>query len=187
MAELASPNRPLFWGELAASEHCVQIYTDDSTFLDALHDFVAGGLVRDESVVVILTPRHRQGLEERLAFSRLRAAGAGRYIPLDAEETLARFMVGAWPDDCRFERVVTAILNDARRDTRGVRAFGEMVAVLWAQGHHAATARLEYLWSDFVRRHEFPLVCAYPRVGFTEDPAAAILSVCAAHSRVIPG
>jgi hypothetical protein len=32
-----------FWGEIAPSEHLVQIYESDSAFTDTLEGFVAGG------------------------------------------------------------------------------------------------------------------------------------------------
>ena len=33
-------------------------------------------------------------------------------------------------------------------DVRASSAFGEMVALLWAEGNHAAAIRLEELWND---------------------------------------
>src|SRR5688500_19228341 len=52
---------------------------------------------------------------------------------------------------------------------RSVRAFGEMVAVLWANGHNGATVRLEHLWHAFCQSEAFSLFCAYPKTGFTQD------------------
>jgi len=68
-----------------------------------------------------------------------------------------------------------------------VRAFGEMVAILWAQGHAAATVRLEHLWSKLCENERLPLFCAYPRAGFTTDQASGLRDLCAAHSRVFYG
>jgi hypothetical protein len=66
-----------------------------------------------------------------------------------------------------------------------VRAFGEMVALLWAQGHCGATVRLEYLWSRFCDQQGFSLLCAYPKSGFTSDAADSIRQICDAHSHVV--
>jgi len=66
-----------------------------------------------------------------------------------------------------------------------VRAFGEMVAILWAQGNSGATVRLEHLWQDLCQEQNLALFCAYPRCGFTLDSAQSIEDICAAHSRVI--
>jgi hypothetical protein len=93
--------------------------------------------------------------------------------------------MNGWPDEYLFEQTVTELLSRAGRNDRRVRAFGEMVAVLWAQGLSGATVRLEHLWQSFCQAHAFSLFCAYSRSGFTQDAEASIQEICAAHSRVI--
>src|SRR5258707_7134750 len=67
-------------------------------------------------------------------------------------------------------------------------AFGEMVALLWAEGNIDAAIRLEQLWNDLARRHAFSLHCAYPITGFHDKThAAPFLKICSEHSAVIPG
>ena len=95
-------------------------------------------------------------------------------------------MVDGWPDDAAFLEVVTGLLTRARGDGgRRVRAFGEMVAVLWAEGYCGATVRLEYLWQNLCRQEAFSLFCAYPKSGFTGDMTVSLQNICAAHSRVL--
>jgi hypothetical protein len=65
-----------------------------------------------------------------------------------------------------------------------MRAFGEMVALLWAQGHNAATLRLEQLWNELIGQEALALFCAYPRIGATRDLTEVLAEVCAAHSKV---
>ena len=178
----------IFWGEISPCEHFVQIYKDDAVFLDALEGFVAGGLRAGEGVVVIATPAHLAGLERRLL-----AAGVDvklatlqdQYIALDAKRTLAKFMVRGWPDDVLFDRVVTDLLRRAGQGGRRVRAFGEMVALLWDEGHTGATVRLEHLWHRMCHERGFSLFCAYPRIGFTQGADLSIKEICAAHSKVV--
>ena len=68
-----------------------------------------------------------------------------------------------------------------------VRVFGEMVALLWAAGHGDATLQLEALWHDLTKTYAFTLLCAYPIRGFVQGAhAQQFLTVCAAHSHVIP-
>ena len=184
----------VFWGEISPCEHLVQIYDDDVRFLRALHGFVAGGIEAGEAVVVIATAEHLRALGERLADGGVdptRAAAEGLYIPLDAEEALARFMVDGWPDERLFEQFVTGLLVQAGAGPGGtgrrVRAFGEMVALLWQQGHCGATVRLEHLWHRLCVRQAFALFCAYPRAGFTQSADTSIKEICAAHSRVVQG
>ena len=83
---------------------------------------------------------------------------------LDAAETLQRFMVNRTPDRTLFEQTLAPIF--ARCGGVRLRAFGEMVASLWAEGNHHAALRLEALWNDHGLSHHFALLCAYPVQGF---------------------
>jgi hypothetical protein len=183
-------NPDVFWGEIRPCEHFVQIYDEDDVFMDTLEGFVAGGLQGGDAVIVIATTAHLKTLHQRLR-ARGIDLGAARvkdqFISPNAEVTLARFMVDGWPDEQRFREVVRELLERAQKGGRRVRAFGEMVALLWAQGMNGATVRLEHLWEDFCNKEGFSLFCAYPKSGFTGDAASSIHEICAAHSRVVYG
>jgi len=187
---VAGVQRDAFWGELAPCDHLVQIYGDETPFMETLERFVGDGLVAGEATVVIATASHLTWLE-----SRLREAGhdvtAARdddqFIALDAASTLAEFMVDGWPDDERFFDVIGSTITRAKRGGRAVRAFGEMVALLWAQGHNRATLRLEQLWNEMIREQSLAVFCAYPRIGATRDLTESLADVCAAHSKVCMG
>ena len=177
----------VFWGEISPCDHMVQIYEEDVAFLDALEGFIGGGLRKGEAAVVIATPGHINSLGTRLRSQGIdvNALPKDQFIALDAEQTLVKFMRGGWPDDDLFAECVHGILRRARAQGRPVRAFGEMVALLWAQGHSGATVRLEHLWHGLCRTEAFSLLCAYPRSGFTQDASASIQEICAAHSKVV--
>lgn len=178
----------IFWGEISPCDHLVQIYEDEAGFLDSLEKFVCDGLDRGESVILIATPQHLGGLEERLVSKGVSlhiARAQNRYVTIEAEQALSRFLVDGWPDEERFRSFVTELLLKARAEGRRVRAFGEMVALLWAQGHSGATVRLEHLWNTFCQQEAFCLFCAYPKSGFTQDAEASLREICEAHSRVM--
>lgn len=191
VTRLANVRTESFWGELAPCEHSMQIYESDAAFMDALEGYVASGLRRGESVILISTASHLHELEKRLRaswFDLDRARWEDRYIALLARETLSRFMVDGMPDEALFRGVVGGILDRARgAEGRKVRAIGEMVASLWADGNHAAAIALEGLWNKVQSREIFPLFCAYPRQGFKGDASASLRALCDAHSRIIPG
>jgi hypothetical protein len=173
---------------MAPTDHLCQIYGDDAAFLDALEGYVGGGLRCGESVIVIATQAHLDSLEDRLVSLGVdidAARSEDRFIALNAEVTLDRFMVNGWPDEQRFSDTVSGIIGRARSDGRKVRAFGEMVAVLWARGPYAATVRLEHLWNKLLESERFPLFCAYPKAGFTKGASESITELQRAHSKVI--
>jgi hypothetical protein len=177
-----------FWGEMAPCEHLVQIYENHPVFLDSLEGFLAGGLAAGDGVIVIATSDHLAALDARLekqGFNLDAARSQDHYIALDAEETLSKFMVSGWPDEDLFEQLVSQLIARARGNGRRVRAFGEMVAVLWAGGHNGATVRLEHLWHAICQKEAFSLFCAYPKIGFTQDAESSLKDICAAHSRVL--
>jgi MEDS: MEthanogen/methylotroph, DcmR Sensory domain len=179
----------VFWGEIAPTEHVCQIYGDETIFMDALEGFIGSGLRAGDSVIVIATAGHLHALEQRLRGNWLdldRARWEDRYIALLAQETLGKFMVNGLPDEELFKTTVNGLITRARGNGRKVRAFGEMAAILWAEGNAGATVRLEHLWNKLQADQQFPLFCAYPRAGFTRDAAVSIKTICDTHSKVIP-
>jgi hypothetical protein len=180
----------VFWGELAPTEHLVHLYENESAFFQMLEGFVAGGLSAGEAVIVIATQAHRDALNQRLRqnqFDLQSLRAGGRYLDLSAENCLATFMKDGWPDVERFNKTIGGVINQVKVPGRRIRAFGEMVALLWADGHAGATVQLEHLWNEFRRHQNFPLFCAYPKAGFTVDANESLETICAAHTKVIHG
>lgn len=181
----------VFWGEIAPSDHLVQIYENDEVILSSLEGFVKSGLDAGESVIVIATPDHLRALNERLLKLGLHLETLKKdslYIPLDAHETLAKFMRSGWPDNELFFKTVNEVITAGRGQTnRKVRAYGEMVAILWGQGYNGATVHLEHLWNKFCETEVFCLFCAYPKTGFTQDPEQSIKHICSAHTKMVSG
>ena len=178
------------WRTMGESAHFVQFYEADAALLDAVSEYVGAGLRAGETGIVIATEAHRAGLEERLRAAGLdldAARTGGHYVALDAAETLARFTVDGGPDPGRFAEVVGTLVAGAAEGGRRVRAFGEMVALLAAEGDHAAAVRLEALWNGLQRVHQFSLFCAYPMTSLgREGLASAFDDVCTEHAGVIP-
>ena len=164
------------WGAIPEAEHFVQVYRDESALLRSLVAFVGAGFVAGESAVVIATAAHRSSLSMWL-----RAEGHD----LDALEAAGRYTVRDSPDPERFRATIQEALASARRDGRRVRAFGEMVALLWTQGRGASTLQLERLWDDFCKAEGITLFCAYPCIGATRDLGESLAEVCSVHSRVL--
>jgi signal transduction histidine kinase/ActR/RegA family two-component response regulator len=178
------------WSHMGESEHFVQFYETDLFLLNVVAGFIGTGIRGGEGCVVVGTKAHLDVLGERLQASGIDVAAvgaSGQYVSLDATGTLAEFMVDGSPDPVRFGRVIGGIIAQTAERYGRVRAFGEMVALLWAEGNRAAAIRLEELWNDLQSTHPFVLFCAYPMNGFNGEGLAEPLgAVCATHSRVIP-
>jgi len=189
-AEERNPKRPGI--EVGRRDHTVQFYQDDAFFIDGLSRYIGSAIVAGESAVVIATPGHRNALSRILQSRGLDMSNAidhGRYIALDAAGTLAKFMHGGWPDPELFKETISPVLARASiaAQRRPISAFGEMVAVLCAQGNAEAAVRLEQLWNEVAEGYSLSLLCAYPMSGFDREHHGDALSrICAEHSHVIP-
>ncbi|MFO1534135.1 MAG: ATP-binding protein, partial [Thermoplasmatota archaeon] len=151
--------------------HEVQLYETDAYLVERITRFC----LQDPSagILVIATSEHRAALAPRLP------SGA---TLLDAEATLAAFLVGGVPDEGLFLRHVGERVRQAAQ--RGpVRAFGEMVALLAQRGDFEAAAALEGLWNKLLAGLDVALLCAYPANLFlTAEGQAALGTVCALHA-----
>ena len=178
------------WSEMGETEHFVQFYDTDEFLLNSLSGYIGMGLSLGDASIVVATRAHRESLDKRLqdyGLDVFAARASGKYIQLDAAETLAQFMEGGQPDVGRFADVVGSLVTRAAGSGRRVRIFGEMVALLWGQGNMDAALRLEALWNDLRKTHRYVLFCAYPMRACAGDALAdSFKGVCASHSRVIP-
>ncbi|HEV7374246.1 MAG TPA: ATP-binding protein [Pyrinomonadaceae bacterium] len=178
------------WTHMSESDHFVQFYETDGFLLNSLNGFVGAGLSAGEAVIVVATKEHRAGLEELLKASSLdvfTARATGQYVSLDAGETLSKFMVDGQPEPELCAEIIGSIIKRAAEGRPRVRIFGEMVALLWAEGNCDAAIRLEELWNNLGKIHPFSLFCAYTMNGFNgEEFVERLGNVCAGHSRVIP-
>ncbi len=191
VARLHNPRSGAFWGQLPQDDHAVQIYRDDRTFLDCLESYVGAGLRSGESVVLIATASHLHEVEKRLRGGWIdldRCRWEDRYIAVLAQETLAKFMVNAVPDEALFRTTIGDMITRAKGEGRRLRAFGEMVGVLWAEGNKNGALKLEHLWTRLHAERKFPLFCAYSRTHLRpESLESDIQTIFAAHSRIVPG
>jgi signal transduction histidine kinase/ActR/RegA family two-component response regulator len=174
-----------------ASCHDVQFYESESFLDDAVSRFAVDGLRTGDPLLVLATARTREALHDRLAANGVDPGAAkrtGRLVLLDAEETLARFMAAnSMPDGLQFHAIVGEAIRRMGNGHGRLRAYGEMVDVLWRDGRPRAALRVEELWNELASRHSFHLLCAYELRNFERvEHAGGLEAVCAAHGRVRP-
>jgi len=174
--------------------HFVQFYADEDFWRDSVREFLCTALSEGKSVIVCATGLHVTALQESMQAHQIDVQGLEknrRYITLDANETLLKFMDSDLPNQRKFASLLGSMIHEAEMaaiaNNNRVTIVGEMVAVLWAEAKFDATIRLEQLCNDLARTHSFDLLCAYPAHGFQgEQRAQQYAAICAQHSATIP-
>jgi hypothetical protein len=166
-------------------EHLVHLYQETRFLAAAAADYLGEGLRAGEAAIIIATPRHRAAFLEKLdATAAMREA---RLELLDAEETLERMMSQGVPQWQRFREIIGERVVKLCTRHRGMRAYGEMVDLLWQRGRRDAALRLESYWNELGKLHAFSLFCAYRMDPFDGQVyGGALESVCGAHSHLMP-
>jgi hypothetical protein len=175
-------------------EHLVQLYGSDEPLLARnVSRFLAEGLRRGDGLVVIATPAHeaafRRQLFEEYPSAALALEGE-RLVFLDAQATLGRLSLDGGPHPARFRQVIGDVVHAVRErcDSGHVRGYGEMVALLWCEGHRDAAIRLEEYWNDLLREGGLSLFCAYPIDIFSgRTDLDGLRSILEAHTHACAG
>lgn len=177
-------------GVLRNSGHVVQFYEQDAYLLDDVCQFIGNALHSGETGIVVATPARREAIDRWMQASGLDLAevrGSGRYLSLDASETLGRFMEDGVPNPERFVEVVGGIVAGSTEAGHPVSIFGEIVALLAIEGNPTGAIRLERLWNALQERHSFSLFCAYPMSPLGDSRLSdAMSAICEEHSAVFP-
>jgi PAS domain S-box-containing protein len=173
----------------AHERHTVQIYETDGYLARRIVDFVGAGLRAGERCIVVATRTHREIVQAGLETEGIdvgHALASGDLVMLDARDTLANFMIADVPDSVRFELSVGAAISRATRDGKHVRAFGEMVDLLWRDGLPEAALTLERLWNELATKYDFDLLCAYTMSNLYKTSSSRFHAVCDLHDHVHP-
>jgi hypothetical protein len=170
-------------------DHVVQFYECDEELVQTVSTYLGEGIRADEVAIVVATTAHTVAFEEALRRSGIdttAASESGALVTLDAGQALSRFMAGDGPDADAFDEVMGGLVRRAAQSGRRIRAYGEMVALLWDAGQVAAAIELESLWNRLGLQLPFSLFCAYPTQSVAgEDHAAAVQQICHLHSAIV--
>ena len=171
--------------------HAVQFYKDETSLAATVAQFLADGLSAGQPGLVIATPSHSESIVRELAargldVDALRTTGELRFF--DARKMLASFMVEDMPDPGMFRSNVGDVIEKlcAGRTPCPIRAYGEMVDLLWQEGNADGAIKLEILWNQLAATYDFSLLCGYAFGHFykeTRDPRYH--DVVAQHTQVL--
>jgi hypothetical protein len=168
--------------------HAVRFYDSEVSLCRIVAGFLKEGLTAGQPAVVIATREHSQGIVAELRARDVEVKAlqsAGDLIVLDAAETMAKFMVDGVPNREKFRATIEPVLDRARhgQPENVIRAYGEMVDVLWKEGRDVAAIQLEMLWNQLGRTAGFSLMCGYAMGNFYKD--ASVQDVCRQHTHVV--
>jgi DNA-binding NarL/FixJ family response regulator len=175
-----------------ARHHEAGFYSDDRSLLDGLTQFIGAALRIGNSAIVVATESHREGLLPRLHAYGLDVGAAieqGRYIALDAADTVSAFMVNDCPDPARFLDTADNLIKVAGDAAKGehprVAICGECEPPLWIIGNGEAAILLEQLWNKITNTYNVDVLCAYPLRSLQGMKYGDMFKrICAEHSAV---
>jgi len=174
--------------ERVATEHACLFYGEDKELATRVAGFLAPAFPAEQAVIAIGTAAHLGSIERELRDLGHDVDGArarGQYVALDAHKTLDALMTGPLPTRDTFDRVIGAQLARLVESHGGVRAFGELVNLLWRDGKRQAALRLEDLWNEALGYHPLALICGYAVRSFRHAAEAPGLSgIIQTHSTV---
>jgi hypothetical protein len=168
--------------------HAVKFYESPESLCHIVAEFLGEGLFKQQPALAIATPEHREGILTGLRARQFDVDGlldAGDLLLIDVSELLASFMVDGMPDAALFTRATTSAIEQVcggRKDVT-IRAYGEMVDVLWKAGQDAAAIRVELLWNKLAMTHDFSMLCGYSMGTFYKD--ADLSAIQREHSHVV--
>jgi DNA-binding NarL/FixJ family response regulator len=175
-----------------ARRHEAGFYSDDRCLLDDLTQFIGAALKAGNAAIVVATRSHRNSLLPKLQAYGLDVSAAieeGRYISVDAADTLSTFMVNGMPDPGRFLKFLGNLIARAAEAAKGERGsvvvFGECVHLLWAQGNTEGAIQVERLGNQLAKTYDVCILCGYSLGDVQGGMDSHVFQrICAEHSAV---
>jgi CheY-like chemotaxis protein len=178
-------------GEIS-NHHDAVFYSDDRWLLEDVAEFIGKSLKAGNAAIVVATESHRNHLLPMLQARGSdvdAAAEQGRYIALDAADTLSRILVHGTIDPVRFMNAFGTVIENASKSAKGpqprIAVFGECVRLLLAQNNVEAVIQMERLANKLSRKYDMDILCGYS----LDSPHTVVhdliyQQICAEHSAV---
>jgi len=177
----------------SAMRHEVAFYHDDAALVEGFAGLLEAALSVENPAILIASAEHRSEILQRLRAHAVDVDGAlknGRFVELDALDTLSSFMVNDLPDPVRCAKVVGDVVTGAFKKAGGahprVAICGECAPALLREGKAEAAIRLEHLWDEITKRYHADTLCGYLWTLFQQKESSPMFArICAEHSAVI--
>jgi anti-sigma regulatory factor (Ser/Thr protein kinase) len=166
--------------------HLVHFYEADEDLAERTGAYLREALDADGVAIAIASEPHLLAIRRRLtalATPWQDAIQDARLILLDARATLDKLLIDGAVDRHAFRREVGSLVRGACRRHSVVRAYGEMVDLLWQAGDIPGAIELETVWNELMAEVPFTLLCAYHSAAVAApEHDGALRTVCQLHS-----
>ncbi|HET7614757.1 MAG TPA: MEDS domain-containing protein [Gemmatimonadaceae bacterium] len=172
--------------------HDVQFYRTDDYLIESVAGFLGDGIRAGQPIIAIVTEAHRRALVEELQRRGLdpdKLYSGQLSIWLDARETLNAFMESSTPNRELFYATVGSVFERLveKRYYLVVRAYGEMVDLLYKDGNTEGAILLEQLWNELANHYKYSLLCSYCIDDFLHESGIdAFRRICNHHRAALP-
>lgn len=172
---------------LSPQNHLCEFYSTAESRIRSLCNFIVPGIIKGEAVIVIASFENIQLLKNTLILYAIDAeevGKSGQLVMLDAEKTMKNFVRTDYVDDFLFMDFMTNLMEGISGNFPGVRAYGEMVDILYRSGRFDLTIQLEQLWAEMSLHYKFSLMCGYTADHF-KDKHDHIKKLCSHHTHLV--
>ncbi len=174
----------------AAGSHIVQVCQNKALQVEVITRYVKEGLLNDEAVIIIATSALRKAVIAKMDALGLDVhtfKSQSQIKFFDAEFLLSGFLIDGVLEEQAFQEFIGIPIQAAQLKFGKVRAFGEMVDVLWKEGQHDTAIQLEDLWNNLSKKQEFSLLCTYSLDSLNPNAYDDSLErICNRHTHLIP-
>jgi DNA-binding NarL/FixJ family response regulator len=178
------------WRRAADRRHDLLPYATDEHLVNSLMGFVDSALEAGDSIVAVVSARHRQAMDaefERRGTDIAALADSGRYAAVDSTLALESILADGIPDGCLFaaamDPLVERALSAATASNPHVTFFGEIAPLLGARGEIDAMLRLEQIAGEYTAARPVSILCGYSTECFHD--ARTYAGICGQHSTVV--
>lgn len=170
--------------------HIVQICQNEIFLVETVTHYIRTGLNNNEAVIVITTPARRKAMIASMGPDGdriLDQKNQGQLRFFDAEILLSSFMIDGMPEWEPFFKHMGQIIQVMQLNHKKIRAYGDMVNILWQNKQHDAAILLEKFWNDLSELEDFSLLCTYSMDNLNPNAYDGSLArICQCHSHLIP-
>ena len=175
-------------GEGRVGDHALHLYDDDTSLATTVATFLGPGFAANDAIIAIGTRAHVAAIEQRLrseGHDVELALKSGRYLVMDAQSVIPGLLRNGLPTRESFADVIGRHIERLAQRHGNIRAFGEIVSLLWRDGKYTAAMRLEDLWNETLGYQPLALVCGYAARAVGAEDGADAKRIARTHTRVI--